>query len=148
MGHAYCLPPLLAVLRDKGESAALRSRCVRALSSIADRRSAEALIDTFGDENPDMARAADEGLAAMLGSFYPEGLEAGRPPLGPQPKEEEVLRWRKQRRDKYRAWWEKNRDRVKLSRANVVGDAPVSADAADDRPDPAQQRAEDHRRHK
>lgn len=117
MGHAYCIPPLLAVLNDEDENSGLRVDCVMALSHIADKRVADSLIDALTDNDWSVALNANDRLILILGFDRCDSTlvsHPGLPPLGGFCRD---LEWRKQIQKKYRQWWKKHRDRVKLNRS-------------------------------
>ncbi|MFO7907140.1 MAG: HEAT repeat domain-containing protein [Planctomycetota bacterium] len=121
MGHAYCISPLLAVLRDEAEDEGLRAECVHSLSRIPDKRVADPIIDALADPQADVAGAAKEQLDKMfkfVGGMEPtklphEGIGHG---IGWR---SDDLDWRREIQAKYRAWWEKNRDRIQLDRRST-----------------------------
>ncbi len=116
MGHVYCIPPLLAVLRDSEETSELRARCVICLSRIADKRIVEPLIDAMTDDDKNVACHAWMQLNMAL---FADGKEA--PPAYGNGDYNFDLEWRKERQRLYRQWWEKNRDRATVSRAGMGG---------------------------
>jgi hypothetical protein len=118
MGHAYCIPPLLAVLRDKTEDGDLRVECAIALGHIADKRVIDPLIDAMGEEGI----LRHEALASIAGLLFQANPDIEPPTLDREPSslvegKDALVKWRMQTQAKYRAWWKQNRDRMKLSRA-------------------------------
>lgn len=120
MGHAYCIPALLAVLRDETEDALLRADCVRALSRIADKRVVHPIIEALGDPNDDVAQAAYEQLRQIC---VPTALQAKVPqPPGTEPHIGwgDVLERRQEYRQKWLGWWEKHREELQFRRKVIL----------------------------
>lgn len=117
MGHAYCMPALIAVLRDERDKSRVRLRCVLSLAHIADKRVVDVLIDAIADGDLDVARTAWGQLDKLLsfGNGF-ELTDIPHPGIGPGHWDKD-LQSRKELQKKYREWWNKHRDRVKLNRS-------------------------------
>jgi hypothetical protein len=117
MGHAYCIAPLLAVLRDENADKNVRMYCVGALSHIADNRVVDPLIDALTDDDANVAGHAWHQLHKILrlgpySSFAPDPFAKPDPDL---PKEwRGDLPSRKQTAAKLRTWWKETRKNLVL----------------------------------
>lgn len=103
LGDPWCMPALLAVLRDATDDATLRQFCLESLAQIPDRRVVDYLLDAMLDDNADIAgRAAYwvHDLTGKAASFDPKAEKAVR--------EKQV--------SDVRYWWKTNRDRMRLRR--------------------------------
>ncbi len=110
MGHVYCIPPLLAVVRNPRDNGEVRACCVRALGKIADKRVMDPIIDALGDEENQLAGAAWQELVRMFTWTRP-GPDVPPPP-GVEKGLGAAMARREETRDQWRAWWAKYGDRI------------------------------------
>lgn len=103
LSHPWCMPALLAVLRDPTDDPALRRSCVESLSFITDKRVVDFLLDAMLDENAEIASKAAEGVQELTG----QTIEFD--PTVKKPVREEKVK-------QLRAWWNSNKDRMRLQR--------------------------------
>lgn len=113
-GHRYGIPALMAVVRDEHDVRMVRQEATESLSKILDKRVVRCLIgDGLGSDSPAVQLQAWEDLPQMVGG--PEELYSTsyRTSYKPPPKNEDEL---KKYLDVWIKWWEKHRDKAKLSR--------------------------------
>ena len=99
--HKLAIPALLAVIRDRNEEYYTRSKSVRALSYIADRRVIDLLIDILSFDDRQIASLAQRQLRKITGQNmnYDHGGD---------------VTTRTSQAKIWRQWWDDNRDTAKL----------------------------------
>lgn len=99
--HPWCIPAMLAVLRDHADQPRLRTLCARGLSEIPDKRVVGFLIDALTYDAQPVVEEAYAGIRRLCARDFEFDATA--------PKE---LRQRQAK--VIRKWWQANRSRARL----------------------------------
>jgi hypothetical protein len=110
--HRYCIPALLAVLRDRSEPHGLRQRCLQSISAINDARVVDYLVELIPEEV--LGSRANENLMMITGVSVGI-INLMKPDPGGA--------FRRTLQDRWRRWWKHNRDKVALKNNSLASDA-------------------------
>jgi len=108
LAHQYCIPPLLAVIRDRNENRGTRQKCVIALSQISDKRVIDLLIEALSEDEGNVVYQAARQLTGLTRQSFVVEPSAPR-----EVRQREMI-------DKWREWWARNRQTYEVDRTRAL----------------------------